>query len=75
MLLTHQTCINEILEDNGGNKYDILQMNKDGLTKQNKLPLKIQVCKKDKKFDWSNNNTETTENKSSLTGKAFIHSI
>ena len=51
MWLTHQTCMNEILKDNGGNNYDIPHMNKDALMKQNKLPLKIQVCKEAKKFD------------------------
>ena len=43
--------MNEILKDNGGNNYDIPHMNKDALMKQNKLPLKIQVCEEAKKFD------------------------
>ena len=49
MWLTHQTCMNKTLKDNGGNNYDIPHMKKDTLMRQNKLPLKIKVTKKAKK--------------------------
>ena len=51
MWLAHQTCMNEILKNNGGNYYDILHMNKNALMRENRLPLKIRVTKKAKRFD------------------------
>ena len=51
MLLTYQTCMNEILKDNGGNSYGIFHMNKGSLMKKDKFPLKILMCKKATKFN------------------------
>ena len=51
MWLTHQTCMNQILKDDGGNYYDIPHLKKDALMKKKQLPSKIKVCKEAKKFD------------------------
>lgn len=51
MWVTHQTCMNETLKDNGGNAYNIPHMNKKKLQENKRLPNVINVCKEVDRFD------------------------
>jgi hypothetical protein len=67
MWLTHQCCMNQILENNGGNNYSIPHMNKEKLEKEGCLPKVLKVTSAASKFDektpapaMEENNTDNT---------------
>jgi hypothetical protein len=41
--LTHQSCLNEIIEDDGGNNYNIPHLNKARLEREGTLPEVLEV--------------------------------
>jgi hypothetical protein len=61
MWLTLQSCLNQILENNGGNHYSIPHMNKEKLEREGRLPKVLKVTTAAAKFDEKQTMVDTME--------------
>jgi hypothetical protein len=61
MWLTLQSCLNQILENNGGNHYSIPHMNKEKLEREGRLPKVLKVTTAAAKFDEKQTPVDTME--------------
>ena len=50
MWLTLMSCMNEIIENDGGNDYNVPHMGKDQLERQGRLPIVLAVTKKAEEY-------------------------